>query len=57
MLSLIQLAINKLKEFMFFARKMAAYPVTWSSDIKFDVTYGLLGLENCINDIYLDCSR
>ena len=35
---------------------MAAYSVTWSSDIVFDVINELSHPENIISDIYLDYS-
>ena len=44
-----------LRENMNFS-KMAAYPATWLSDIKFDVTNGLPDPENNICNIYLECS-
>ena len=37
--------------------KMAAYPATWLSDIKFDMSNGLSDPDNLISDIYLDCSK
>ena len=40
---------------MFSRKKMAAHPVTWSSDIKSNIANELLDPKNPNEDIHLDC--